>query len=59
MNIMSKDELTAYNNFTDLLASLIAKYGNKVSNLPEDKRALRRRLKMYIKLLGSFYETDS
>ena len=58
MIIMSKDELTAYNNFTDLLARLIAKYGNKVSNLPEDKRALRRRLKMYIELLCSFYETD-
>lgn len=49
---MTRDEETAFNNFTDLLGKLIAKHGYQVPDLPEDKRKLRKRLKMYAQLLA-------
>ena len=49
---MTRDEETAFNNVTDLLGKLIAKHGHQVPNLPEDKRKLRKRLKMYAQLLA-------
>ena len=55
---MTRDEETAFNNFTDLLGKLIAKHGHQVPNLPEDKRKLRKRLKMYAQLLAKRKDED-
>ena len=49
---MTRDEEIAFNNFTDLLGKLIAKHGHQFPDLPEDKRKLRKRLKMYAQLLA-------
>ena len=49
---MTRDEETAFNNFTDLLGKLIAKHGHQVPDLPEDNLQLIKRIKMYAQLLA-------
>lgn len=55
---MTRDEEIAFNNFTDLLGKLIAKHGHQVPHLPEDKRKLRKRIKMYAQLLAKSKEDE-
>ena len=55
---MTRDEEIAFNKFTDLFASLIAKHGGEVPKLPEDKRKLLRRLRKYADLISKASDKD-
>ena len=55
---MTREEEIAFNKFTDLFASLIAKHGGEVPKLPEDKRKLLRRIRKYADLICKASDKD-